>query len=80
MSFIGLVVAFASFCLLLANMYLLVYYESVGGIIILVYEGIQTFVMLPLLHLMIINQEAHGQRSNNLSLNESKNDYTNVVF
>lgn len=61
-SFIGLVVAFASLCMLITNMVLLSYYESIGGIIILAYEGVQTFVMLPLLHLMIINQEAHGQR------------------
>ena len=85
LSFIGLVVAFASLCMLITNMILLSYYESIGGIIILVYEGVQTFVMLPVLHLMIINQEAHGQRQFKYetpadSLNQSQSNYGNVVY
>ena len=31
MSFIGLVFSFASFVLLIANMYLLTYYQNIGG-------------------------------------------------
>jgi len=57
-SVIGLFVAFGSLLLIALNMYLITYYEHVGGAIILAYEAIQTFIMLPLIHLMIINQEA----------------------
>ena len=62
MSFIGLFTAFASLVLLIANMWLLTYYEHLGGQVLIAYNAVQTVVMIPLLHAMIINQESHGQR------------------
>ena len=92
-SFIGLIVAFASLCLILANMYLIEYYEHVGGIVLIAYEAVQTLVMLPLLHMMIINQEATGQKrglgvngyqdvssSSSLNPSSSKTKNNNVMF
>lgn len=58
---LGLVVSFGSLCLILANMYLIMFYMHVGGAVIIAYEAVQTLLMLPLLHLMIIHQEAQGQ-------------------
>jgi uncharacterized membrane protein len=62
LSFIGFIVALASFALISSNMYLCIYYEHVGGVVLIIYEAVQTIVMLPILHMLIINQEATGQR------------------
>ena len=62
LSFIGLVFSFASFVLLIANMWLLTYYKQIGGQVLIAYNAVQTLVMIPLLHALIINQEAHGQK------------------
>ena len=63
MSFIGLVLSSVSFVLLIANMYLLTYYQQIGGQVLIAYNAVQTVVMIPLLHAMIVNQESQGQRS-----------------
>ena len=55
LSFIGLLVAFGSLCIILADLYLQFYYEHVGGIFMLIYETAQVVLMMPILHLMIIN-------------------------
>ena len=39
-SLIGVVVAIASFCLIVANMYLVIYYQHVGGAVLIAYEAI----------------------------------------
>jgi hypothetical protein len=62
MACIGAIVALASFLLIVTNMYLCVYYQSIGDTVLIIYGAIQTMVMLPILHLMIIHQEAHGQK------------------
>ena len=63
MSLIGLVLSSVSFVLLIANMYLLTYYQQIGGQVLIAYNAVQTVVMIPLLHAMIVNQESQGQRS-----------------
>jgi len=63
MSFIGLVFSFASFVLLIANMYLLTYNQQISGQVLIAYSAVQTVVMIPILHAMIVNQESQGQRS-----------------
>jgi len=77
---LGMLLSLASICLLLANCYFIMYYESVAEIILITYECLQVFVMIPLLHMMIIKQEATGQKNNFAKLSNQMNGSENSLY